>query len=176
MNQNTVDRVGRMIAGKDKIKVLFVCLGNICRSPAAEGVLRSIVESRGEGDRWVIDSAGTGRWHIGQLPDKRMRVHALRRGLVLDHHCRQVCVSDFDDFDLVVAMDGENEYNLRQMARTIADDEKIVAMADFISMATKYDYIPDPYYEGAEGFELVLDLLENACANLASLASRQSSR
>lgn len=176
MNQNTVDRVGRMIAGKDKIRVLFVCLGNICRSPAAEGVLRSIVESRGDGDRWVIDSAGTGRWHIGQLPDKRMRVHALRRGLVLDHHCRQVCMSDFDDFDLVVAMDGENEYNLRQMARTIADDEKIVAMADLISMATRYDYIPDPYYEGAEGFELVLDLLENACANLASLAGSQSSR
>ncbi len=176
MNQNTVDRVGRMIAGKDKIRVLFVCLGNICRSPAAEGVLRSIVESRGDGDRGVIDSAGTGRWHIGQLPDKRMRVHALRRGLVLDHHCRQVCMSDFDDFDLVVAMDGENEYNLRQMARTIADDEKIVAMADFISMATRYDYIPDPYYEGAEGFELVLDLLENACANLASLAGSQSSR
>lgn len=140
------------------------------------GVLRSIVESRGDGDRWVIDLTGTGRWHIGQLPDKRMRVHALRRGLVLDHHCRQVCMSDFDDFDLVVAMDGENEYNLRQMARTIADDEKIVAMADFISMATRYDYIPDPYYEGAEGFELVLDLLENACANLASLAGSQSSR
>ena len=166
MNQNTVDRVGRMIAGKDKIRVLFVCLGNICRSPAAEGVLRSIVESRGDGDRWVIDSAGTGRWHIGQLPDKRMRVHALRRGLVLDHHCRQVCMSDFDDFDLIVPMDASNERNLRRLAPTPEAEAKIVPMARWISLATRYDHVPDPYYEGAQGFELVLDLLEDGCRRL----------
>lgn len=166
MKQETIDRARRLTAGKDKIRVLFVCLGNICRSPAAEGVLKSVVASHNDTDHWEIDSAGTGRWHIGQLPDKRMRVHALRRGLTLDHHCRQISSSDFDDFDLIVAMDADNEYNLRSLARTIADEDKIVAMADFITMATRYDYIPDPYYEGAEGFELVLDLLEDACDNM----------
>ena len=100
-----------------------------------------------------------------------MRVHALRRGLNLDHHCRQVHESDFDDFDLIVAMDNDNEQNLHAIARTLADDNKIVPMADFITMATRYDYIPDPYYEGAEGFELVLDLLQDACANLAEVVS-----
>lgn len=174
MNQSTVERARRLVEGKEKISVLFVCLGNICRSPAAEGVLKSIVAARGESDRWHIDSAGTGRWHIGQLPDKRMRVHALRRGYNLDHHCRQVSVSDFDDFDIIVPMDSDNERNLRAMARTIADDDKIMAMADFVTMATRYDHIPDPYYEGAEGFELVLDLLENACANLADISLRDS--
>lgn len=171
MNQKVIDRCRRLVAGKDKIRVLMVCLGNICRSPAAEGVLRSIVTARGQADRWEIDSAGTGGWHIGQLPDKRMRVHAMRRGLNLDHICRQVHSSDFDDFDIIVAMDSDNEQNLKAMARTIADVEKIVPMSAFVSMTTRYDYIPDPYYEGAEGFELVLDLLENACANMADALS-----
>ena len=106
------------------------------------------------------------------MPDKRMRVHALRRGLNLDHICRQVHGSDFDDFDIIVAMDSDNEQNLRAMARTIADEDKIVPMSAFVSMATRYDYIPDPYYEGAEGFELVLDLLEDACANMAEALTR----
>lgn len=172
MNQKVIDRCRRLIAGKDKIRVLMVCLGNICRSPAAEGVLRSVVSARGDAGRWEIDSAGTGGWHIGQLPDKRMRVHALRRGLNLDHICRQVHGSDFDDFDIIVVMDSDNEQNLRAMARTIADEDKIVPMSAFVSMATRYDYIPDPYYEGAEGFELVLDLLEDACANMAEALTR----
>lgn len=171
MKQSTVDKARLLLQGKDKKRILFVCLGNICRSPAAEGVMKSIVTAKGQSEQWHIDSAGTGRWHIGQLPDKRMRVHALRRGLNLDHHCRQVHESDFDDFDLIVAMDNDNEQNLHAIARTLADDNKIVPMADFITMATRYDYIPDPYYEGAEGFELVLDLLQDACANLAEVVS-----
>ena len=171
MKQSTVDKARLLLQGKDNKRILFVCLGNICRSPAAEGVMKSIVAAKGQSEQWYIDSAGTGRWHIGQLPDKRMRVHALRRGLNLDHHCRQVHESDFDDFDLIVAMDNDNEQNLHAIARTLADDNKIVPMADFITMATRYDYIPDPYYEGAEGFELVLDLLQDACANLAEVVS-----
>ena len=151
---------------KDKIRVLFVCLGNICRSPAAEGVLRDIVEEKGDENRWEIDSAGTGGYHVGDLPDRRMRVHASRRGLNLTHICRQVKYADFEKFDLIIAMDANNEYDLRNMALTAEDTKKIVQMADFFTLATRYDYVPDPYYEGAEGFELVLDLLQDACRNL----------
>lgn len=157
--------------GKDSLnpkkhKILFVCLGNICRSPAAEGVLKSIVAEHGAEDEWIIDSAGTGNYHIGQLPDNRMRVHARRRGIELTHLCRQVKESDFDDFDIIIPMDASNEANLRRLAPMPEAAKKIVPMAHWIDMAMRYDHVPDPYYEGAEGFELVLDLLQNGCANL----------
>lgn len=154
------------LKGRDEIKILFVCLGNICRSPAAEGVMRSIVEEHGAGSRFVLDSAGTGGWHVGQLPDKRMRVHAQRRGLTLEHRCRQVSESDFDEFDLIIGMDRQNIEDLRALAPTSESADKIVPMAAFVDMAMRYDYIPDPYYEGAEGFELVLDLLADGCERL----------
>ncbi|MDE7024910.1 MAG: low molecular weight phosphotyrosine protein phosphatase, partial [Paramuribaculum sp.] len=93
------------LQGKERVRVLMVCLGNICRSPAAEGVLRALVNERDDDKRWVVDSAGTGGWHVGDLPDSRMRAHARRRGLVLDHICRQVRESDFDNFDLIIGMD-----------------------------------------------------------------------
>lgn len=147
-------------------RILFVCLGNICRSPAAEGVLADIVERNDAGDRWQIDSAGTGRYHIGDLPDRRMRIHARHRGIELTHRCRQVNVSDFENFDLIIPMDADNEANLRRLAPTPDDMDKIVPMAEFVDMAMAADHIPDPYYSGAEGFELVLDLLENGCARL----------
>lgn len=147
-------------------RILFVCLGNICRSPAAEGVMRALVSEAGLDDRFVIDSAGTGGYHIGDLPDSRMRVHARRRGYELTHICRQVRASDFDDFDIIIGMDAANIRNLKRMAPTVEAEQKIVPMARYLTIATRYDHIPDPYYEGAEGFELVLDLLENACANL----------
>lgn len=164
-SQKTIELINSLKT-KDKIRVLFVCLGNICRSPAAEGVLRSIVEEHNQGYRWEIDSAGTGGYHIGDLPDHRMRIHARRRGLELNHICRQVRESDFDNFDLIIPMDRDNERNLRRMAPTIEAGDKIVPMATFVDMAMRYDYIPDPYYEGAEGFELVLDLLADGCATL----------
>ena len=148
-------------------KILFVCLGNICRSPAAEGIFRSIVEQAGEEGAWKIDSAGIGAWHAGDLPDNRMRIHARRRGYELTHHARQIRKSDFDDFDLIIGMDGSNIANLRRMAPTPEAEKKVHAMAEwFGGIATRHDHIPDPYYEGAEGFELVLDLLESALARL----------
>lgn len=152
----------------DKRRVLFVCLGNICRSPAAEEIFRQVVERRGNLADWVIDSAGMGNWHIGQLPDNRMRVHARRRGYELTHHARQVKESDFDDFDLIIGMDSSNIADLRELAPTPEAESKIIAMSKYFTLATRYDYVPDPYYEGAEGFELVLDLLEDACENLYS--------
>lgn len=151
---------------KEKLKILFVCLGNICRSPAAEGVMKELLAEHGLDGAVEVDSAGTGNWHVGQLPDKRMRVHAQRRGLTLDHRCRQVRTSDFDDFDLIVGMDHNNVDDLKALAPTAEAAAKVVPMARYVDMAMRYDHIPDPYYEGAEGFELVLDLLQNGCANM----------
>lgn len=147
-------------------RVLFVCLGNICRSPAANGVMQAIVDAHGDDAAWIIDSAGTGDYHTGDLPDHRMRVHARRRGYDLTHRARRVRESDFDDFDLIVPMDASNERRLMQLAPTPEAQDKIVPMAAWINLSTRYDHVPDPYYEGAEGFELVLDMLENGCANL----------
>ncbi len=157
--------VARMAASPIK-RVLFVCLGNICRSPAANGVMQAIVDARGDSAAWVIDSAGTGDYHTGDLPDRRMRIHAARRGYDLTHRARQVRESDFDDFDLIIPMDASNERNLLRIAPTPEAQAKVVPMAQWIDMSSRYDHVPDPYYEGAEGFELVLDLLENGCNNL----------
>ncbi|MBR3765651.1 MAG: low molecular weight phosphotyrosine protein phosphatase [Muribaculaceae bacterium] len=160
------------LKGKEKVRVLFVCLGNICRSPAADGIMQAIVAEHGDEARWEIDSAGTGGYHVGDLPDNRMRIHARRRGYELNHICRQVRYSDFDDFDLIIPMDANNEMNLKRLSPSLENEAKIVPMAKFIDMTLRYDYIPDPYYEGAEGFELVLNLLENGCANLYDVVSR----
>ena len=166
MDRIIIDKTARRLAGKDQVRILFVCLGNICRSPAADGVMRSIVEENGQESRFLIDSAGTGGYHIGDLPDQRMRVHARRRGLELTHICRQVRESDFDNFDLIVGMDESNLRNLRRLAPTVEAEAKIVPMAAWVDAALRYDHIPDPYYDGAEGFETVLDLLQNGCQNL----------
>ena len=155
------------LRSKKHLSVLFDCLGNICRSPAAEGMMKAVVDEAGTSARWTIDSAGTGNYHIGELPDSRMRAHARRRGLELTHRCRQVTEADFDRFDLIIPMDASNERNLHRLAPTPEDEKKIVPMSEFFDgVATRYDYIPDPYYEGAEGFELVLDLLADATQNL----------
>lgn len=154
------------LSGKDKIRILFVCLGNICRSPAAEGVMRSLVENSGEEDRFELDSAGLYGGHAGELPDRRMRVHAFQRGYNLVHHSRPVRSSDFEDFDLIVAMDHSNYDRLRSLAPTVEDEEKVVRMIDFVRGFPQCDCVPDPYYDGAEGFELALDLLEDGCRNL----------
>ena len=156
----------RRYAEGKPVRVLFVCLGNICRSPAAEGVMRALVEERGDAAMWEIDSAGTGNYHIGDLPDKRMRIHARRRGYELTHRCRQVSAGDFEDFDLIIGMDAMNLRNLRAMAPSPEAERKIMGMGELFDVATRYDYVPDPYYEGAEGFELVLDLLQSGCGRL----------
>ncbi len=149
-----------------KYKVLFVCLGNICRSPTAHGIMEQLVAERNMQDRIEIDSAGTYGGHAGNLPDQRMRSHAARRGLKLTHRSRPVVPADFEDFDLILAMDDRNYDDLRRMAPDLVSEAKIRRMVDF-GHDLGYDYVPDPYYSGAEGFELVLDLLQNACADLA---------
>lgn len=148
------------------VHILFVCLGNICRSPAAEAIFDSVVEKHHAANLYLADSAGTGRYHIGSLPDRRMRVHASRRGYTLDHICRQVNTDDFLKFDLIVAMDRSNADDLRQMAPSPEAQDKVVEMARWLGEYSHYDHIPDPYYDGDEGFELVITLLEEACQNL----------
>ena len=158
----------------NKYNILFVCLGNICRSPAAQGVMQRMVDERGLSDRFHIDSAGTGGWHIGDLPDKRMRVHARPRGYELTHRARKVQPADFEDFDLIVGMDAANVDDLCRMAATPEQQRKVVMMGDYIRLYTHYDHVPDPYYEGSEGFELVLDLLQDACGHLLDEIMKQN--
>ena len=157
-----------------KYSVLFICLGNICRSPAAQAVMQAMVDERGLTDRFYIDSAGIGGWHIGDLPDKRMRVHARPRGYELTHRARKVQSSDFEDFDLIVGMDAANVDDLRELAPSPQQMDKVVMMGDYIRRFPHHDYVPDPYYEGSEGFELVLDLLEDSCDNLLDQIIKQN--
>ena len=156
-----------------KYNILFVCLGNICRSPAAQAVMQHMVDVRGLSRHFYIDSAGIGGWHVGDLPDKRMRVHARPRGYELTHRARKVQATDFEDFDLIVGMDAGNIDNLHDLAPTIGQQDKVVMMGDYIRRYPHYDHVPDPYYEGSEGFELVLDLLEDACDNLLDQIIKQ---
>ncbi|MHB1050425.1 MAG: low molecular weight protein-tyrosine-phosphatase [Bacteroidota bacterium] len=145
-----------------KKKILFVCLGNICRSPAAEGVMKKF----SEGKAIEIDSAGTAGYHIGELPDSRMRSHAAKRGFPLTHRARQFdSAKDFERFDLILAMDKNNMRDLQSMDRKNQYGHKLKMMTDY-SQALKVTEVPDPYYGGPEGFEHVLDILEDACGGL----------
>ena len=153
---------------KEKYKILFVCLGNICRSPSAEAVMKKLVHDAGLDDRIKVDSAGIIGYHAGEKGDRadsRMRTHAARRGYVLDSISRPVCTEDFFDFDLIIGMDHRNIDDLKRKAPDLESVEKIHQMTEY-SRNKLYDHVPDPYYSGAEGFELVLDLLEDACAGL----------
>ncbi len=157
---------------KNKKKILFVCLGNICRSPSAEAVFTAIVEKEGVAENFEIDSAGTGGWHVGRPADKRMQNHAVKRGYNLTSIARQFNPDiDFDRFDMIIAMDDENVLSLKSMARDENDLKKIYKMTDF-SKEWNYKEVPDPYYGGEEGFELVLDLLEDATRGLLEKTTR----
>ncbi len=153
-------------SGNRKFRVLMVCLGNICRSPLAQHVMEHLVAQRGLSDKIEVDSAGTYGGHAGDLPDPRMRRAASKRGYQLTHRARRVTGSDLADFDLIVGMDSSNVSDLRMMAASPEEVAKIDMMGRYIRRFPHYDYVPDPFYEGAEGFELVLDLLEDACSNL----------
>ncbi len=150
---------------RKEYKVLFVCLGNICRSPSAEAVMKKLVHDAGLDGRIKVDSAGIIGYHEGEKADLRMRSHAARRGYKLDSISRPVRTEDFFDFDLIIGMDNRNIDDLKRKAPDLESVEKIHQMTEY-AQDKLYDYVPDPYYSGAEGFELVLDLLEDACAGL----------
>ncbi len=149
-----------------KHTILFICLGNICRSPAAEGIMKSLVEKAGLGDKFYIDSAAIGSWHIGQLPDSRMRKCGAEHGYCFDSHARQFQKSDFDRFDTIVVMDNENFRAITSMASSQAEKDKVVRIADYLTEHRDYTIVPDPYYGDYSDFELVIELLEDACQGL----------
>ncbi len=146
-------------------KVLFVCLGNICRSPAAEGIFKKMIRKQGLNDKIEVDSAGTAGYHVGELPDLRMRQHGTRRGYKFDSLSRKFTSNDFDRFDIILAMDDSNYNNILRLAPDLDSEAKVHRMMDF-SKKYENDHVPDPYYSGSEGFELVLDLLEDSCDGL----------
>lgn len=154
----------------EKYKILFVCLGNICRSPSAEAVMKKLVKDAGLEKFVFIDSAGIMGYHEGERADERMRAHATRRGYVLDSLSRPVRTQDFYDFDLIIGMDDRNIDDLKRKAPDLESVAKIRQMTEYCRNKL-YDYVPDPYYGGASGFELVLDLLEDACGGLLETIS-----
>ena len=149
-----------------KKKILFVCMGNICRSPAAEGIAKKIVELKKLEDKFEIDSAGTLDYHSGELPDSRMIKHASRRGYILDSRARQFNPNtDFDYFDYIVTMDDNNYSEIISLDTKIKYKQKVYKMVSFCKKI-KVDEVPDPYYSGSEGFEYVLDILEDSVEGL----------
>jgi protein-tyrosine phosphatase len=143
--------------------LLFVCMGNICRSPAAEGVFRKLVVDAGREAEFHIDSAGTHGYHIGHPPDSRMRAAAAGRGYLLDSTARRIEQTDFDRFQLIVTMDEDNFHQVSALHP--GSGARVVRLCDYCDRRDETE-VPDPYFGGAAGFEQVLDILEDACSNL----------
>jgi protein-tyrosine phosphatase len=150
------------------VKLLFVCMGNICRSPTAEAVMRALVAREGLEGEVEIDSAGTGAWHVGDPPDRRSTETAAKRGIVMRGAARQVTDADFDTYDLLLAADEQNVAALRGRAPDDAAAAKVKLLREFDpkSVAAGDLEVPDPYYGGPDGFEHVLDLVQDACEGL----------
>lgn len=150
------------------MKILFICLGNICRSCTAEEIFRTLVAEQSDlKQRYTVDSAGIIDYHEGELPDSRMRAHARKHGYELTHRSRPILPEDFHKFNLIVAMDNRNYDKLQRMAYAEGVDESIVVkMADYLQHHPEHKSIPDPYYGTERDFELVIELLEDACQNL----------
>ncbi|MEO0468336.1 MAG: low molecular weight protein-tyrosine-phosphatase [Bacteroidota bacterium] len=156
-----------------KVKVLFVCLGNICRSPMAEGLFIHQVDEAGLTDQFHIDSCGTGGWHVGERADGRMRQTAARHGVNLPSISRKVRLSDFRDFDYILAMDESNLRDLQELEASVADSHaQLFKMRHFDPQAPSAD-VPDPYYGGQRGFEDVYEMLVRACANLLAFIRKE---
>ncbi len=154
-------------------KLLFVCLGNICRSPSAENIMNHLVEQAGLSENILCDSAGTSSYHIGSPPDRRMSAAAATKlGIKLRGRARQFQKSDFQDFDLILAMDQENYENILTLDQTKQYQHKVRLMCEFCSRHTLKE-VPDPYYGGQDGFNQVIDLLIDACEGLLTSVNSQ---
>ena len=154
------------------VRILFVCMGNICRSPAGEGVLAKRVAEAGLAGRIEVDSAGTLDFHAGALPDPRMRAAAAKRGFDLTSRARQVNAVDLDTFDLILTMDEDNR---RKVLALAANDAQRARVRSFCGFCTRHDEreVPDPYYGGPLGFDYVLDMLEDGCDGVLTWARSQ---
>ena len=148
-------------------KILFVCLGNICRSPAAEGIFKKKIKDRELENLFVVDSAGTGGWHVGNLADRRMREAALSRGIELTSRSRKIDHNDLYEFDHILVMDKDNLNAVKSLIKdnTYPINSKIKLILSY-SKKSQLDEVPDPYYGGQNGFESVLDLLDEAIDEL----------
>ena len=158
---NKVSNSEREVTG-----ILFICMGNICRSPLAEGIFQHKLSECGLQDQYIVDSAGTGDWHAGDLADPRMRATALRHGIDLKSRARQVNTSDFVRFDMLLAMDRNNYLHLSDMAQDEGQKERVHMMRAFDSDAKQDLDIPDPYFGGDKGFEDVFHMLNRSCEKL----------
>lgn len=159
----------------EKKSILFVCMGNICRSPAAEGIMKHLLRKEKLEDKFEVDSAGTIAYHVGEPPDPRMKKHASRRGYKLDSIARKFDPGkDFEAFDYIIAMDNENYFNLISLDKENMYSQKIYKMTDFCSNISA-DEVPDPYYGGPAGFENVLDILEDAAQGLLEKVNKDAS-
>ncbi|HEY5317931.1 MAG TPA: low molecular weight protein-tyrosine-phosphatase [Polyangia bacterium] len=154
------------------VRICFVCLGNICRSPTAEAVMRHLVKEAGLGDRIAIESAGTGDWHVGGARDRRSRAVGAARGIPLEGEAQQFTRPDFERFDHVLAMDRANRDELLGLARDDRDRAKVRLLRSFEPGAPSDAEVPDPYYGGARGFEEVFDICERACRGLLAHLTR----
>jgi len=148
------------------VRVCFVCLGNICRSPTAEGTMRQLLEEEQLTAQIEIASAGTGDWHVGEPPDRRARAAGKRRGIDIRGRARRVVAKDFEYFDYVIAMDRSNERDLLRLAPGAAADAKVVLFRSYDPDSPRDADVPDPYYGEGDGFERVLDICEAACRGL----------
>lgn len=151
---------------KERVSVLFVCMGNICRSPLAEGVFRHLVRRRNLTDRFEIDSAGVSGYHEGDPPDARSAEVARRRGIELTGRARRLRRTDLDQFDYVLVMDGENRAGVERLANGATPGARIQFLREFDPAADDDLDVPDPYYGGPSGFEDVQDMVERACEQL----------
>jgi protein-tyrosine phosphatase len=149
-----------------QVAVSFVCMGNICRSPTAEAIMRHLVREAGLDAAITVDSAGTGDWHVGEERDRRSRATAKQRGMPITGPARQFERSDFARFDLVLALDEENARDLRRLAPTDEARAKVCLLREFDAGAAPGAEVPDPYYGGPEGFALVFDICLAACRGL----------
>lgn len=145
-------------------KILFVCLGNICRSPAAHAIMQHMIDKAGVNAQFFIDSAGTANYHIGELPNARMRQHGAKHGYLINSRARQINRQDFDAFDMIITMDESNHANVMRLMST-QQLIKLYRLSDF-SNIPGFIEVPDPYYGGAIAFEEVIDLIEDACKGL----------
>ena len=146
-------------------RVLFVCLGNICRSPLAEGVFQSLLRARGLGRHYAVESAGIGAWHAGEAPDRRALAVARKYGVELSSRARQIAAPDFSDSHWVIAMDRENLTELRVLARTHGGGARIHLLREFDPEPGDRQ-VPDPYYGGPEGFDRVFTMVHRSCTAL----------
>lgn len=147
-----------------KKKILFVCLGNICRSPLAEGLMKQKISEQQLEDIFEVDSCGTGNWHIGDLPDPRTRKNAELNGLILTSRCRQIVPADLEDFDHIIAMDQSNVHNILKLSGAKQHQHKIELLRAYDEQATT-DEVPDPYHGGPDDFQEVFDIV-NKCTEL----------